>query len=604
MPPLRSGRASKACDLCRKYKTRCYASSDGAKNGCLRCITLSQPCSLQHESVTAYRPISPVESSLPCTHASSDKSDGNGLRQRRSTDERLERLERTVESLVGRLDSRLDALTSSWNNEPSAGKATEYVSSTEQNPAPVLLIRDAAMDAGVHSPDQNDSHVGLSPDVISSGLVTLPTAHSLVQLFHVHYGRWVKFPEHVTTETLLARIRKSPVLLCSVLLIAVRHTTQDLADRLAPHLFREAKGLITSSLLVVPQATEFFQAVLILSLWSTTIGQVPLSLDSWLLTGYSLQQALISPDFMEVFRPGSSLPTARCHLDSWCLWNHLCLAHLQYCVGTRRQAMLSEAQIGHCTRFIESDSVTNYEARMVAEVKLYWIIYKHCSRSQIDLPEVERVLQNWQHEWHALFAQPRSQFLQMGFHFAHLLAYSNSLKSTQTAMASSTVTEMIRHSTTIINLAIDTTDERTRHLTDQIYHIVTFSALTLSRLVHTYESHLQAVHHNTHSLDNLVIKLINWLKSIGLPCHTAYMLGDIVSAQLGKLRPNVRQAATIDPELNSFCRDGTTTDHQLLPLDVALFCPEFIGSELFDLDSELASWPQWGQMYPHIEEST
>ncbi|KAI9042011.1 fungal specific transcription factor domain-containing protein [Aspergillus affinis] len=568
------------------------------------CLHFDRPCSLEREAVTAYRPISPVENPVQDTHAFSDASRGDGFSQQGSTDERLERLERIVEGLVGRLDSRLYALTSIWNNEPSARKATQFVSSTEQNPAPVLLIRDAAIDAGVHSPDQNDSNTGLFSDVISSGLVTLPTAHSLVQLFHFHYGRWVKFPEDVSTESLIPRIRKSPVLLCSVLLIAVRHSTQDLADRLAPQLFREAKRLVTSSLLVVPQPIEFFQAVLILSLWSTTIGQVPLSVDSWLLTGYALQQALIGPDFAEVFRSGPSLPTTRRHIDTWCLWNHLCLAHLQYCVGTRRQAMLSEAQIGHCTRFIESDSVTNYEARMVAEVKLYWIIYQQCFGPQIELSEVRRVLQNWQHEWHALFAQPRSQFLQMGFHFAHLLAYSNSLKSPQTAMASSTVTEMISHSTIIINLAIDTSDERTRHLTDQIYHIVTFSALTLSRLVHTYESNLQAGHHNFESLDNLVVKLINWLKSIGLPCHTANMLGDIVSAQFVKLRPNFRQAAINDVERNELGRDDIFVDDTPLPPDVALFCPNFIGSELFDLDTELASWPQWGPMYPHIDEST
>jgi hypothetical protein len=47
MPPLRLGRASKACDLCRKNKTRCYAK-DGVGNTCLRCHTLSLSCSLEH----------------------------------------------------------------------------------------------------------------------------------------------------------------------------------------------------------------------------------------------------------------------------------------------------------------------------------------------------------------------------------------------------------------------------------------------------------------------------------------------------------------------------------------------------------------------------
>ena len=71
--------------------------------------------------------------------------------------------------------------------------------------------------------------------------------------FRVHYGRWVRFPEHVSVEALLGEVRKSPLLLSSVCLIAVRHTTQDLADTLAPTLFEEAKSLLQSSLLTAPQ---------------------------------------------------------------------------------------------------------------------------------------------------------------------------------------------------------------------------------------------------------------------------------------------------------------------------------------------------------------
>ena len=147
--------------------------------------------------------------------------------------------------------------------------------------------------------------------------------------FHVHYGRWVKFTDDMSTEALLLQVRKSPLLLCSIFLIAVRHTAQELADRLAPTLFEEAKRLIASSLLVVPQTIEFFQAALVLSLWSTTIGQVPLSVDSWLLTGYALQQCLASPLFNEVFQADVRLAINHRHHSALCMWNHLSVAHLQ-----------------------------------------------------------------------------------------------------------------------------------------------------------------------------------------------------------------------------------------------------------------------------------
>lgn len=110
----------------------------------------------------------------------------------------------------------------------------------------------------------------------------------------------------------------------------MRHTTQELADELAPRLFREAKSLVSRALLVVPQSIEHFQAILILSLWSTTIGQQPLSIDSWLLTGYALQQGFASscfPDLLSKVGPGQEIEES--HIDAWCLWNHLCVAHLQ-----------------------------------------------------------------------------------------------------------------------------------------------------------------------------------------------------------------------------------------------------------------------------------
>lgn len=52
----------------------------------------------------------------------------------------------------------------------------------EPNPAPVILIREAATDAGVSSPEHFELLSSNLSDVISAELVTLPTAHSLLKL--------------------------------------------------------------------------------------------------------------------------------------------------------------------------------------------------------------------------------------------------------------------------------------------------------------------------------------------------------------------------------------------------------------------------------------
>ena len=132
------------------------------------------------------------------------------------------------------------------------------------------------------------------------------------------------------SEVLLAETRASPLLLCACCLIAIRHTTQESASKLAPRFFEEAKSLLSASLLVVPQTVDFFQAALVLSMWSNTIGQVPMSIDSWLVSGFALQQALAAA---EVFGPllvaGHSNGMHKLDLDRMCIYNHLCLVHLQ-----------------------------------------------------------------------------------------------------------------------------------------------------------------------------------------------------------------------------------------------------------------------------------
>lgn len=146
-----------------------------------------------------------------------------------------------------------------------------------------------------------------------------------------HYGRWVTFQETTSpSASLLAEVRRSPLLLCTCCLIAVRHTTDEYASRLAPLLFQEAKSLLSTTLLIVPQSMAFFQAALILSLWSTTIGQAVMSIDSWLLSGFALQHCLSSDLFAPITNTIQTSPLTRQEIDRWFIWNHLCVVHLQY----------------------------------------------------------------------------------------------------------------------------------------------------------------------------------------------------------------------------------------------------------------------------------
>jgi hypothetical protein len=181
----------------------------------------------------------------------------------------------------------------------------------------------------------------------------------------------------------------------------------------------------------------------------------------------------------------------------------------------------------------------------------------------------------------------------MGYHFAHLLAYYQSLKSPRAVMGDSILSEMVARAKRIISLAIGTTDERTRHLTDHIYHVVTFSALTICRLVHTYEPQLRASNHDIAELDGLVIKFITWSRTIGLPCHASHILSDVVSIQFKELRPDSQTVeASFMLGQNDASISASGSDQVQSNLENSFLYPFYIESELYNMEGA-TNWPQW-----------
>ncbi|CAL5868598.1 uncharacterized protein PFLUO_LOCUS2825 [Penicillium psychrofluorescens] len=455
---------------------------------------------------------------------------------------RLERLEQTVAILLDRLgedperipDRQLHKSVAAFTTPESGDVA--YKDTTESADAPVIMIRDLATETSVRPTANTKSVDALLDDLISPDL-----ALTLISIFLEYYGRWILYELQDDPNIILKRVNKSSLLFCACCLIAVRHTSEDLAASLAPRLYECARSLVSTNILVSPQPIEFFQGTLILCMWSTTVGQVPLSIDSWLLSGFALQHCQSSPLFTVATtqsNPPAKLDDAT--TDRCYLWNHLCLAHLHYCVGTSRRSTLQAWQIERCQTILDLDHAHNFEVRMVAEIHLYWTVYENLVGESVDLLKSVAALQAWKRKWEFVLEQPRSQFLMMGFHFSNLLLYEHALKSKSARARDSVVSEMIRHSTTIIQLAMDTVDDQTRHLSDHIYHMITFAAIVICRLLNVYEGQLTFTH-NIAELDSLIHSLVEWLPCIGLPCHAAHTLGNIIAKVHQKLRPRVEK---------------------------------------------------------------
>jgi hypothetical protein len=206
-----------------------------------------------------------------------------------------------------------------------------------------------------------------------------------------------------SSDDVLRAVRPSPFLFAACCLIAVRHTNSDLAFGLAPKLFDKSKSLLSAALLSTPQSTDFFQAALILCMWSTTVGQIPLSIDSWLVSGFAIQHCLSNDMFSSILDSHSHLNKQDYGLLK--LWNHLCLVHLHYSVGTRRRSMIGHVQVEKCRHILASDNATNFETRMVAEIQLYWVLYENCCLGPVDLPKAQSALSKWRQSWKSVLGE-------------------------------------------------------------------------------------------------------------------------------------------------------------------------------------------------------
>lgn len=340
--PADRGRASKACAACRKQKTRCYETASG--RACLRCDRLGQECTLSSETT-------PVHHAIPGSWAGAEGAGRNQdqdaryhpylkpLHSQSTHLSRIDRLERLVNVLARRLDyiesdfprHRGTQVTDTPKQDHTPLTTNLEEDSDERAPAPLFVLRDVTAQSGFRPTDRTATSTPsrtLSDDIILKGLLTEKDATALLTLFEENYGRWVSFNSMAPITRLLEDIRKSPLLLAACCLIAVRHTSHDLASRLAPKFFTEAKSLLSSAMLSVPQPIEFFQAALILSMWSTTIGQIPLGIDSWLLSGFALQHSVASGLFAPTM-DSHHVSLDKRELDYLCIWNHLCLVHLQ-----------------------------------------------------------------------------------------------------------------------------------------------------------------------------------------------------------------------------------------------------------------------------------
>ncbi|GEQ72556.1 hypothetical protein JCM33374_g6243 [Metschnikowia sp. JCM 33374] len=281
-------------------------------------------------------------------------------------------------------------------------------------------------------------------DIVTCGIISENEAIALMDDFRSNYGRWVSFPIHISTKTLVNQIRRKSSLLlstsCSLSLryslngkpspgdidnhrrkketykAVIKHLVEDLNKSLLKYAaYQNSKDLGGD--------VEFLQSMVILSIYSLSLSSIvsntvdpeslldedsklrDLNLDPWYLSGLGLSTFISKSTFGNLFDAASSdsggnaklSPTYIAMYDELTpdhsqlltllrIYNHLVLIHLVSCVLSGRMCMVDEIRLNHCTSTLSLPSATNFDGRMVSEIGILLITYNFIQiNSNLDL---------------------------------------------------------------------------------------------------------------------------------------------------------------------------------------------------------------------------
>lgn len=553
-----ASRTLRACELCRKQKTRCFRSPE-YPTSCLRCRFLSKTCSFKLEEEETPESLQPVSNEgdprvglilekvnelLNIVKSGRVGNEQGGEEHLINNDARL--LLETASSMQTHHQVNSNSLL---NVEILEQTTPEFQSATQSFiTSPFAIIKNQMKDVHCPAPIQNlyqsENNVILNRpgNIIELGIMTEKEVIDVVGNFRRNYGRWVSFPNTLSTEHLVKDLQeKSPLLLTTCCCISYRYSADTNRDnqqrivRLVKVLIKELNHNFTRFTSFTNNdygLVEFFQSLAVLSLYAVSISSVVtgidhgdpelagFNLDPWQLSSIGITTFLTKSTFQLFKTKRNNTDNGYETLTILRIYNHLCLVHLINCIFSGRICILDDARIRYCTSALTLFNATNFDGRMVAEINILHITYKYLQRNDdVNTPqslydfqfnEVIKEVQTWLQNWEYLIQQPALQFAEFNYHFCSVLIYlAYSFQKMQQGGGDlsmylqqdvldlileqclpQNLLMMYQHAWNILDHVKQITSESYfAYLSDQIHFCFYFSGVLLSRILHLVITH-------------------------------------------------------------------------------------------------------------------
>ncbi|PYH96807.1 hypothetical protein BO71DRAFT_160889 [Aspergillus ellipticus CBS 707.79] len=463
-PKGRIRRSMTACHTCRKLKTRCDLDPRG--HACRRCLSLRIDCKLP-ETTDRFQDNasmwSDATSAIP------------------SIEERLNSLERCMREMTGMMRQMMSQSPGLSNGPvPHLTKSipTDDTASVEGSPSspffpkPVRLIQDLQSDFFGET-DSSPIDSPLSGDSAAKGAIDSKLSLKLLQLFVDHFGACVSI---YNLSDIHSEMKGPDSLLYNTACLLASRYVPGIPASVMHGIYLQVRNAVVNMLWDKPPLKyESLQALALLCLWPATV-QKEAPMDSWLLSGVSINHAIISIDFLN-YAP-SDLMVDNETAAQLRLWNTYCLTQLHFAVGNARPFHIQQRYLDHCPRILEHPAATLEDAKVVAEIQLYLITLRLQNNSnRMRLAEIEyEEIGRWKAEWAHLFSGENST-LELSLWFCQILLHRTAMRFQP--RSDRLASEVLQTSRLIVSRFLQIRYSTALSLVDQVYFIVGYATLNL-----------------------------------------------------------------------------------------------------------------------------
>ncbi|KAH7144155.1 hypothetical protein B0J13DRAFT_622729 [Dactylonectria estremocensis] len=429
-----------SCETCQRLKCKC--DYDFNLQSCRRCQTLRITCS-RRETVE----VGELMTSDVHTHSIQDRlsSTENALREIAA---QLKALTSQIELTSRRAaDISPSSIECHHTNEPeSFGDSLEQVPDPADHAvhaAPIVVLRD--LDRRFTGGPRR-ARVLTNVDLVEAGLLDADTAQDLIQVFFRHRSDKLILTEtHKGMSSEFLR-EMSPFLHSVCCLQAIIYRGDIFGAAVHRKIYEHVRISLGKILLSIPLSLEDIQGVFLMS-ENVMVGPADTGkeyIDSWMLTGYCIKQAMLSISFSEIvknIRTDIATPEDQRAIR---LWAKISLDHLYWAATTGRPSAIPSTYLKHCELLLSFYMASMQDGMLLAEILLCTILLQKLEgQTNLDSEGQCAEFQAWKQKWNHLLLMPTASMLKIGYCSACLILIIRSLEDLGENLQSTTLLSSI-----------------------------------------------------------------------------------------------------------------------------------------------------------------